>query len=60
MDKPQDLIPTTAARAILKVSTKKMASLLKEGTIRHFPSALDKRKKLVSRAEVVRLKSEAA
>ena len=60
MKKPNDLIPSVKAREILGVSTKKMADLLKDGTIRHFPNPLDKRKKLVSRSEVERLKAEAA
>jgi hypothetical protein len=32
-----------------------MAAMLKEGTIRHFANPLDKRQKLVSRAEVLAL-----
>lgn len=53
MDMPEDLITAEEARLeILRVSPKKMAALLKEGVIRHFPNPLDKRQKLVSRAEV--------
>jgi hypothetical protein len=56
MNTPEDLITAEAARLeILRVSPKKMAALLKEGTIRHYPNPLDKRQKLVSRAEVLAL-----
>ncbi|HEX8140095.1 MAG TPA: hypothetical protein VF544_21210 [Pyrinomonadaceae bacterium] len=63
MDTPNDLITATEARKILGVSRLKLAQLLKEGTLRHFPDKLDKRAKLVSRAEVLALiprKAEAA
>jgi hypothetical protein len=56
MYEPKDLIPAEEARAILGVSTWKMATLLREGILRHFSSPLDRRKKLVSRAEVEALK----
>ena len=56
MDTPNDLIPAEQARLeFLHVSPKKMAAMLKEGTIRHFPNPLDKRQKLVSKAEVLAL-----
>jgi hypothetical protein len=57
---PLDLISTTEARRLLGVSTVKMTQLLKEGVLRHFNSMLDKRTKLVSRAEVLALKSPRA
>jgi predicted DNA-binding transcriptional regulator AlpA len=63
MDTPNDLITATEARQILGVSRLKLAQLLKEGTLRYFPDKLDKRAKLVSRAEVLELiprKAEAA
>lgn len=55
MDIPKDLITAEEARVLLRVSTKKMAVLLKDGTLRHFPNPLDRRQKLVSRAEVLTL-----
>jgi hypothetical protein len=55
MDTPRDLITAEAARAILRVSTKKMAALLKDGELRHFPNPLDRREKLVSKADVMAL-----
>jgi plasmid maintenance system antidote protein VapI len=54
METPGDLITATEARQILGVSEKKMAQLMK--ILRHYTSALDKRKKLVSRAEVEKLR----
>lgn len=57
---PADLITTSEARALLGVSAVKMAGLIKEGTIRHFPDPLDKRVKLVSKAEVLSLKPRRA
>jgi hypothetical protein len=53
--KPLDLILVTEARHLLGVSTAKMSQLLKEGTIRHFPNPLDRREKLVSKAEIMAL-----
>jgi len=53
---PADLIPTTEARKLLGISTVKMAQLLKDNQIRHFPDPLDKRVKLVSESEVLSLK----
>jgi hypothetical protein len=63
MDTPKDLISATEARKLLGVSPKKMAQLLKEDVIRHFPNPLDARAKLVSKSEVLNLatyKREAA
>ena len=63
MKTPTDLITTAEARALLGVSEKKMAALLREKTLRHFPNPLDKRQKLLSRAAVLALipkKAEAA
>ncbi len=53
---PADLITTSEARALLGVSAVKMARLIREGTIRHFSDPLDKRVKLISKAEVLSLK----
>ncbi|MDQ3258670.1 MAG: helix-turn-helix domain-containing protein [Acidobacteriota bacterium] len=53
---PIDLISTFEAQQLLGVSRPKMSRLLKEGQIRHFPNPIDKRVKLVSRAEVLALK----
>ena len=57
---PIDLITTSEARKILRVSAVKMAQLIREGTIRHFPNLLDKRVKFVSKAEVEALKPRRA
>jgi hypothetical protein len=53
--RPNDLITTAEARALLGVSAVKMAQLLKEGYIRHFPNLLDKRVKLISKSEIMAL-----
>jgi hypothetical protein len=63
MNLPDDLITATAARKLLGISTIKLAKLLKQGALRHFPDPLDERKKLVSKREVLALivpKAEAA
>jgi hypothetical protein len=52
MDTPNDLITATEARKILGISTIKLAKLLKQGQLQHFPDPLDERKKLVSKREV--------
>jgi hypothetical protein len=56
MDKPEDLIHSLEAQRLLGVSHTKMAQLLKEGMIPYYLNPLDKRVKLVSRAEVLALK----
>lgn len=53
---PTDLISTSEARELLGVSRPTMTRLIKEGQIRHFPNLIDKRVKLVSRAEVLAIK----
>lgn len=53
---PVDLIRASEARKLLGVSAVKMAQLIKDGTLRHFPNQLDRREKLVSKAEVLALK----
>ena len=57
---PTDLITTSEARRLLGVSAVKMAQLIREGVVRHFPNLLDKRVKLVSKAEVEALKPSRA
>jgi hypothetical protein len=53
---PNDLIAASEAQRLLGVSHAKMAQLIREGTLRHFPNPLDRRVKLVSRSEVLALK----
>ncbi len=53
--KPDDLITVAEARKLLGVSTVKIAQLLKNGTLRHFPNPLDGRVKFVSKAAVLEL-----
>jgi predicted DNA-binding transcriptional regulator AlpA len=55
-DKPTDLIRVAEARKLLGVSRIKIAELIRDGYIRHFPYPLDKRVKLVSKSEVLSLK----
>lgn len=50
--RPGDLVKVTAARKLLGVSPMKMAQLIKDGFLRTFENPLDRRVKLVSRAEV--------
>ena len=57
---PTDLITTSEARQLLGVSGVKMAQLIREGIIPHFPNPLDRREKLVSRAQVESLKPKRA
>jgi predicted DNA-binding transcriptional regulator AlpA len=61
---PNDLIRAEEARAILGVSSAKMAHLIKQGLLPHWTYPLDRRVKLVSRADVQSLtrpkKAEAA
>jgi hypothetical protein len=49
------LIKVTDAQKLLRVSKKKMASLLAEGTLRFVLDPLDKRVKLVNRSDVEQL-----
>jgi hypothetical protein len=59
MGAPKDLITTTEARQLLGVGKHKMKDLL--GTeLAVYTNPLDKRKKLVSRAEVLKLKEPRA
>lgn len=52
MQTPDDLLTTKEARELLNVSPLTMARILRDGTLRHFPNPIDKRQKLVSKAEV--------
>ncbi len=57
---PDDLINISEARRLLGVSRFKMAELIKNSHLRCFPNILDKRVKLVSRAEVLAIKPRRA
>ena len=54
--RPDDLIRTTEARKLLGVSTVKMTQLIKSGAFIVYSDLLDRRVKLLSRAEVEALK----
>jgi predicted DNA-binding transcriptional regulator AlpA len=56
-NQPADLIRAEEARAILGVSSAKMAHLIKQGLLPHWTYPLDRRVKLVSRADVLSLKT---
>ena len=56
IERPNDLVAVSEAQRLLGVSHAKMAQLIREGTLRHFPNPLDRRVKLVSRSEVLALK----
>ena len=55
-EKPADLMPVKDARVLIGVSHTKMTQLIREGVVRTFPNVLDRREKLVSKAEVLALK----
>ena len=57
---PTDLITTSEARRLLGVSAVKMAQLIRDGIIPHFPNPLDRRVKFVSKAQVEALKPKRA
>ncbi|HYO62526.1 MAG TPA: hypothetical protein VER08_02605 [Pyrinomonadaceae bacterium] len=57
---PNDLITTSEARRLLGVSAVKMAQLIRDGLVPHFPNPLDRRVKLVSKAQVESLKPRRA
>jgi predicted DNA-binding transcriptional regulator AlpA len=56
IERPDDLLAASEAQRLLGVSHAKMAQLIREGTLRHFPNPLDRRVKLLSRSEVLALK----
>jgi len=55
-ERPTDLIPVKDARALIGVSHTKMTQLIREEVVRTYPNVLDKREKLVSKAEVLALR----
>ncbi len=57
---PTDLINTSEARRLLGVSAVKMAQLIRDGIVTHFPNPLDRRVKLVSKAQVEALRPKRA
>lgn len=57
---PHDLIAVAEAQRLLGVSHAKIAQLIREGAVRHFPNPLDKRVKLISRFEVLALRPNRA
>jgi hypothetical protein len=59
-DQPTDLVAVAEAQRLLGVSHAKMAQLIREGALRHFANPLDRRMKLVSKAEVEALKPKRA
>ena len=56
MDTPNDLITLTEAQKLLATSRNKVGQLVRKGLLKPYTTELDKRKKLVSRAEVEALK----
>jgi hypothetical protein len=57
---PSDLIKTSEARKLLRISPIKMAALIKGGTITYYTNPLDRRVKLVSKAAVLSLQPKMA
>jgi hypothetical protein len=55
-ERPTDLIPVKDARSLIAVSHTKMTQLIRDGVVRTYPNVLDKREKLVSKAEVLALR----
>jgi hypothetical protein len=55
-ERPTDLIPVKGARTLIGVSHTKMTQLIRDGVIRTYPNVLDRREKLVSKAEVLALR----
>ena len=55
-DRPTDLMPVKDARALIGVSHTKMTQLIRDGVVRTYPNVLDRREKLVSKAEVIALR----
>lgn len=56
MDTPKDLITASAAQKLLQTSPNKIAALIKSGHLKTYEDPLDRRAKLVSKAEVLSLK----
>jgi DNA-binding MarR family transcriptional regulator len=53
---PTDLMPVKDARILIGVSHTKMTQLIRDGFVRTYPNVLDRREKLVSKAEVLALR----
>lgn len=53
---PTDLISVSEARRLLGVSRFKIAELIRRGLLRSYENPLDRRFKLISRAELLALK----
>jgi DNA-binding MarR family transcriptional regulator len=60
MNTPKDLITATEAHRLLETSPNKIAELIRKGLLQTYHSPLDRRKKLVSKAEVLRLREPRA
>lgn len=60
MEAPKDLISLTEAAKLLGKNHNKMTALLKAKELRAYTNPLDRRKKLVSKAEVLALKEPRA
>lgn len=58
--RPNDLIAVSEARKVLGVSRFKIAELIKRELLRSYENPLDRRVKLVSRAELLALKPDRA
>lgn len=56
IERPNDLMAASEAQRLLGVSHAKIAQLIREGVLRHFPNLPDRRVKLFSRSEVPALK----
>jgi DNA-binding MarR family transcriptional regulator len=59
-DTPSDLVNVSEAQRILGVSHFKMSQLIKDGMLNHYPNPIDRRQKLLSKAEVEALKPKRA
>lgn len=57
---PSDLVNVSEAQRILGVSHFKMSQLIKDGMLNHYPNPIDRRQKLLSKAEVEALKPKRA
>lgn len=56
MNTPHDLITLTEAQRLLETSRNKIAEMVRKGFLKAYMTPLDRRKKLVSKAEVEALK----
>lgn len=57
MAKPKDLITATEARKLLRCGPHKFKELMDKGTLSVYEDPIDRRVKLISRAEVEKLKA---